>query len=69
MMNIQGFSTVQYRLPVKVFILNNQYMGMVPSGRAAVRRPPFRGYAIASRFRSVGRGVRRGGGALPRARA
>ncbi|GFZ88806.1 acetolactate synthase [Elstera cyanobacteriorum] len=30
MMNIQEMSTlVQYRLPVKVFILNNQYMGMV----------------------------------------
>lgn len=30
MMNIQELSTiVQYRLPVKVFILNNRYMGMV----------------------------------------
>ncbi|WP_366655152.1 acetolactate synthase 3 large subunit [Fodinicurvata sp. EGI_FJ10296] len=30
MMNIQELSTiVQYRLPVKVFILNNQWMGMV----------------------------------------
>ena len=30
MMNIQELSTaVQFRLPVKVFILNNQYMGMV----------------------------------------
>ena len=30
LMNIQEASTaVQYRLPVKVFILNNQYMGMV----------------------------------------
>lgn len=30
MMNIQELSTaVQYRLPVKVFILNNHYMGMV----------------------------------------
>ncbi len=29
-MNIQELSTaVQYRLPVKIFILNNQYMGMV----------------------------------------
>ena len=29
-MNIQEMSTaVQYRLPVKVFILNNQWMGMV----------------------------------------
>src|SRR4029078_9015306 len=27
---VQEFSTaVQYRLPIKVFILNNQYMGMV----------------------------------------
>jgi acetolactate synthase-1/2/3 large subunit len=30
LMNIQEMSTaVQYRLPVKVFILNNRYMGMV----------------------------------------
>ena len=30
LMNIQELSTaIQYRLPVKVFILNNQYMGMV----------------------------------------
>ena len=30
MMNIQEMSTaVQYRLPVKIFILNNEYMGMV----------------------------------------
>jgi acetolactate synthase-1/2/3 large subunit len=30
LMNIQELSTaVQYRLPVKVFIINNQYMGMV----------------------------------------
>ncbi len=30
MMNIQEMSTIlQYRLPVKIFILNNQYMGMV----------------------------------------
>jgi acetolactate synthase-1/2/3 large subunit len=30
MMNIQELSTIfQYRLPVKVFILNNHYMGMV----------------------------------------
>ena len=30
LMNIQEMSTaVQYRLPVKVFIMNNQYMGMV----------------------------------------
>ena len=29
-MNMQEISTaVQYRLPVKIFILNNQYMGMV----------------------------------------
>jgi acetolactate synthase-1/2/3 large subunit len=30
LMNIQEMSTlVQYRLPVKIFILNNQWMGMV----------------------------------------
>jgi acetolactate synthase-1/2/3 large subunit len=30
LMNMQEMSTIaQYRLPVKIFILNNQYMGMV----------------------------------------
>ena len=30
LMNIQEMSTaVQHRLPVKIFILNNEYMGMV----------------------------------------
>ena len=30
LMNIQEMATaVQYRLPVKIFILNNEYMGMV----------------------------------------
>lgn len=30
LMNIQEMSTLaQYRLPVKIFILNNQWMGMV----------------------------------------
>ena len=30
LMNLQEMSTaIQYRLPVKIFILNNQYMGMV----------------------------------------
>jgi acetolactate synthase-1/2/3 large subunit len=30
LMNIQELGTIaQYRLPVKIFILNNQYMGMV----------------------------------------
>jgi acetolactate synthase I/II/III large subunit len=30
LMNIQEMSTaIQYRLPVKVFVLNNEYMGMV----------------------------------------
>ena len=30
LMNMQEMSTaVQYRLPIKIFILNNEYMGMV----------------------------------------
>jgi len=30
LMNIQEFSTIkQYRLPIKLFIINNSYMGMV----------------------------------------
>ena len=36
LMNMQEISTaVQYNLPIKIFILNNQYMGMVlDSGRS-----------------------------------
>src|SRR6202007_3425899 len=37
LMNIQEMSTAaQYRLPVKVFILNNQYMGMVRQWQAVL---------------------------------
>src|SRR5258708_39843923 len=37
LMNIQEMSTIcQYRLPVKVFILNNQYMAMVRQGEAVL---------------------------------
>ena len=41
LMNIQEMSTaVQFGLPVKVFILNNQYMGMgSPMAAAAARQP------------------------------
>jgi acetolactate synthase-1/2/3 large subunit len=38
LMNIQEASTaVQFNLPVKVFIINNQHMGMVQIGRASCR--------------------------------
>ena len=64
MMNMQEMSTaVQYRLPVKIFILNNQYMGMVRQWQELLHGSRYsesymRGPA---RLREAGRGVRRGG--------
>ena len=29
MMNMQSYRLAQYRLPVKMFIINNEWMGMV----------------------------------------
>ena len=54
LMNIQEMSTIaQYRLPVKVFIINNQYMGMVRQWqsascctRAAIRKPTWNRFPI-----------------------
>src|SRR2546423_5899786 len=65
LMNIQEMSTIaQYRLPVKAFIINNQYMGMVRQwqellhgGRySASHNPPPPGFGkLARAFRAVRR--------------
>ena len=68
MMNIQELSTVaQYRLPVKVFILNNQYMGMVRQWQELLHGGRYsESYiGIAARLREARRGVRRRRPALP----
>ena len=63
LMTMQEISTaVQYRLPVKIFILNNQYMGMVRQWQELLHggrysRELFRG---AAGFRQAGRGLSRG---------
>ena len=62
LMNIQEMSTaVQYRLPVKVFILNNQYMGMVRQWQQLLHgnRISDSYTAGAARLRQAGRGLRR----------
>ena len=63
-MNMQEMSTaMQYRLPVKTFILNNSYMGMVRQwqdffhGQRHCREL----HGRAARLREAGRGVRRRG--------
>ena len=63
LMNIQEMSTIaQYRLPVKVFILNNQYMGMVRQWQELLHGGRYsESYTdVAARFRQAGRGLRRG---------
>ena len=58
LMNMQEMSTaLQYRLPVKVFILNNSYMGMVrqwqelPAWRRAILKAIRRRCRISSSWR------------------
>src|SRR5258708_21634228 len=42
LMNMQEMSTaVQHQLPIKVFILNNQYMGMVRQWQEVAHRRPY----------------------------
>ncbi len=58
LMNIQELSTAaQYRLPVKIFILNNEYLGMVRQCRncctaGAIRRAIRRRCQISSNWRN-----------------
>ena len=64
MMNIQEMSTIaQYHLPVKVFILNNEYMGMVRQWQGtAPWWPVFRKlHGLAARLRETGGGIWRRG--------
>ncbi len=43
LMTIQEMSTaVQYNLPIKIFILNNEYMGMVTMAGTSSRKKLFR---------------------------
>ena len=62
LMNIQEMSTaMQYRLPVKIFILNNQYMGMVRQWQELLHggrySESYTGFA--ARFRQARRSLRR----------
>ena len=63
LMNMQEMSTAaQYRLPIKIFILNNQYMGMVRQWQELLHGGRYsesytRG---AARFRQARRGLSRG---------
>ncbi len=56
LMNIQEMSTaIQYRLPVKIFILNNQYMGMVRQWQELLHGGPLLGklHGFAAGFRQA----------------
>ena len=60
LMTMQEMSTaVQYRLPVKIFILNNQYMGMVRQWQQLLHgnRLSESYIGIAARFREARRGL------------
>ena len=60
LMTMQEMSTaVQYRLPVKIFILNNQYMGMVRQWQQLLHGNRLSESYIgsAARFREAGRGL------------
>ena len=65
LMNIQEMGTLaQYRLPVKVFILNNQYMGMVRQWQELLH-----GGRYSESYSRGAAGFREAGGQLPRHRA
>ena len=60
LMNMQEMSTaVQYRLPVKIFILNNEYMGMVRQWQELLHGGRYsESYsAVAAGFRQAGRSL------------
>ena len=60
LMNMQEMSTaVQYRLPVKIFILNNEYMGMVRQWQELLHggRYSRKLFGIAARFREARGGL------------
>ncbi len=60
LMNMQEMSTAaQYRLPVKIFILNNEYLGMVRQWQELLHEKPLLGELLAgaARLREAGRGL------------
>ena len=62
LMTMQEMSTaVQHDLPIKIFILNNQYMGMVRQWQELLARQPAVAFlhGLAARFREARRGLRR----------
>ena len=69
LMNMQEMSTAaQYRLPVKIFILNNEYMGMVRQWQELLHGGRYsESYsALAARLREARRGLWRHGHPLRR---
>ena len=65
LMNIQEMGTLaQYRLPVKMFILNNQYMGMVRQWQELLH-----GGRYSESYSRGAAGFREAGRSVPRARA
>ena len=72
LMTMQEMSTaVQYRLPIKIFILNNQYMGMVRQWQELLHGGRYaesytRG---AAGLRQAGRGLSRASASAARSRA
>ena len=65
LMTMQEMSTaVQYRLPIKIFILNNQYMGMVRQWQELLH-----GGRYAESYTAVAAGLRQAGRGLSRASA
>ena len=70
-MNIQELSTaVQHELPVKVMILNNQYMGMVRQWQQLLHGNRLSAllHRRHARLRQAGGGLRRQAACAPRAR-
>ena len=60
LMNMQEMSTaMQYRLPVKIFILNNQYMGMVRQWQELLHGGRYSRelHRVAARFRQARRSL------------
>ena len=72
LMTMQEMSTaVQYRLPIKIFILNNQYMGMVRQWQELLHGGRYSESYIrgAAGFREAGRGLSRASASAARSRA
>ncbi len=71
LMNMQEMSTaVQYRLPIKIFILNNQYMGMVRQWQELLHGGRYSRelHGGAAGLREAGRGLSRASASAARSR-